>query len=503
MAGRRPSRRQVLSYGGTAAAALAVGGTGEAALQRFTDQGRMPPAAPSRTLLNDASGLNPTRVRGITFATSSTTDTTELLKPLLGRIAQGRDPALAISGARHSMGAQSLLRDGWILETQPMNRIALDSDKQVMRVGAGATWREIIPVLNTRGYAPKVMQSNHDFTIGGSLSVNCHGWHTNSPPIASTVQSLRLLTADGTVVTCCSTKNAELFRLALGGYGMFGVVLEADIAVVPNVLLQPDFVTVPTQDYTAAFARRVYAPASQVEMAYGRLSVDPGNFLNEAIIGTYTPIPESRGRRLPLPPLPQPGARRAIFRNSATSSAGKILRWWLEREAGPWLADKVSRNSLLNEPAAVFAISTPGTTDILHEYFIPQTRLWEFVRAAQEIIPRARGNLLNVTVRDTRRDERSTLAYAGQDVFGLVMLFVQERTAVGEAQMQAMTRDLIDAAISTGGAFYLPYRLHATKEQLNRAYPAWDAAMQAKHRYDPRGVFRNELYDRYGPDRDT
>lgn len=82
-----------------------------------------------------------------------------------------------------------------------MNRITLDSDKQVMRVGAGATWREIIPVLHARGYAPKVMQSNHDFTIGGSLSVNCHGWHTNSPPTASTVQSLRLLTADSTVVT--------------------------------------------------------------------------------------------------------------------------------------------------------------------------------------------------------------------------------------------------------------------------------------------------------------
>lgn len=499
MAVRRPSRRQVLSYSGTAAAALAVGGTGGAALQRFADQGELPPAAPSRTLLNDASGLNPTRVRGITFAASSATDTTALLKPLLGRITQGLDPALAISGVRHSMGGQSLLRDGWILETQPMNRITLDSDKQVMRVGAGATWAEIIPVLNAHGYAPKVMQSNHDFTIGGSLSVNCHGWHTNSPPIAATVQSLRLLTADGTAVTCSPSKNTELFRLAQGGYGMFGVILEADIAVVPNVMLKPAFVTVPTRDCAAAFTRRVYADASRVEMAYGRLSVDPGNFLNEAIIGTYTPILQSRGKRLPLPALPKPGARRAVFRNSAHSSGGKALRWWLERETGPWLADTVSRNSLLNEPAAVFANSTPGTTDILHEYFVPQTRLWEFVRAAQEIIPRARGNLLNVTVRDVRRDERSALPYARQDAFGLVMLFVQERTTAGEAQMQAMTRDLIDAAISAGGTFYLPYRLHTTKEQLHRAYPAWDAAMRAKHRYDPRGVFRNELYHRYGP----
>jgi hypothetical protein len=35
-----------------------------------------------------------------------------------------------------------------------------------------------------------------------------------------------------------------------------------------------------------AFAERVYSPASRVEMAYGRLSVDPHSFLEEAIIGT-------------------------------------------------------------------------------------------------------------------------------------------------------------------------------------------------------------------------
>ena len=77
------------------------------------------------------------------------------------------------------------------------------------------------------GPAPMVMQSNHDFTVGGSLSVNCHGWHANSEPIAGTVQSLRLLTADGDVVPCSSQENPELFHLALGGYGMFGAILEA------------------------------------------------------------------------------------------------------------------------------------------------------------------------------------------------------------------------------------------------------------------------------------
>jgi FAD/FMN-containing dehydrogenase len=247
------------------------------------------------------------------------------------------------------MGGQSLLRDGWLLDMQPLRGVELDRANRVMRVGAGATWRDVIPVLNAAGFAPTVMQSNHDFTVGGSLSVNCHGWHTNSEPVAGTVLSLRLLTADGDVVACGPQDNPELFRLALGGYGMFGVILEADIAVVPNVLFRkPEFDSVPTADYARSFAQRVYESGSPVEMADGRLSVDRDSFLDEAIIATFTPLPDTRGDVLPLTPALSSEIARAVYRNSANSGAGKALRWFLEREAAPWLADETSRNSVLN-----------------------------------------------------------------------------------------------------------------------------------------------------------
>jgi len=494
----RVSRRQVLTYGATAAGALAVGGFVGAAVQREIYDAQIPPTVAPQFLLDDASRLDPTPVRGVIFAGSSTTSTREVVTPLLRRIAEGQDPPLAVCGVRHSMGGQSLLRDGWVLDMQPLRGVVVDTANQLMRVGAGATWRDVIPVLNAAGLAPTVMQSNHDFTVGGSLSVNCHGWHTNSSPIAGTVQSLRLLMADGVVVACSPQADAELFHLALGGYGLFGVILEADIAVLPNVLFKkPDFVSVPTADYATSFAERVYEAGSPVEMAYGRLSVDPDSFLDEAIIATFTPVPDTRGDVLPLTPALSSEVARAVYRNSATSGVGKALRWWLEREASPWLADRVSRNSLLNEPAAVFANGTQDTTDILHEYFVPQARLWDFVGHAKEIIQGAEGNLLNVTVRDVRPDTRSVLAYAHEDVFGLVMSFVQVRSTTGEERMRGMTRELVDAAIATGGSFYLPYRLHATNEQLRRAYPAWETAMQAKDRYDPKHVFRNGLYDAY------
>ena len=397
------------------------------------------------------------------------------------------------------MGGQSLLSGGWILDMLPMNGIQIDPRHEVMRVGAGATWREIVPVLNAAGFSPAVMQSNNDFTVGGSLSVNCHGWQANRAPIADTVRSLRLLTADGTILACDDRENSELFRLVLGGYGLFGVILDADIAVVPNVRYRPGFVRVATRDYTTSFKGLVYTSGSRVEMAYGRLSIDPASFLEEAIIGTFVPDPESRGAVLPLTQPGLTGLGRAIFRNSADSVFGKSLRWWLERNIGPLLTGSVSRNSLLNRPAAVFANGSNETTDILHEYFLPQDRLWDFVRAARKIILGVEGDLLNVTIRDVREDTRSVLRYANKDVFGLVMLFVQDRSAAGEERMRKLTQALIDASIAEGGSFYLPYRLHATDAQLRRAYPTWETVVQAKRRYDPHGIFHNELYQRYGP----
>jgi FAD/FMN-containing dehydrogenase len=232
-------------------------------------------------------------------------------------------------------------------------------------------------------------------------------------------------------------------------------------------------------------------------MAYGRLSVDPRSFLDEAIIGTYVPIEATRGQVLPVKPEAHNNLRRAIFDNSVGSDTGKGLRWLLEKRLNPRLAGPVSRNSILSAPVNVLSNTDPDTTYILHEYFVPQARLWEFVQAARTIIRAADANLLNVTVRDVRQDQRSTLAYARQDVFGLVMTFVQQRTAAGETQMRDLTRHLIDAALGCGGTFYLPYRPHATLEQFRRAYPAWTVAMQAKKQYDPDGLFRNTFYDKY------
>ena len=64
--------------------------------------------------------------------------------------------------------------------------------------------------------------------------------------------------------------------------------------------------------------------------------------------------------------------------------------------------------------------------------------------------------------------------------------------------MQAITQDLIDAAIENDGRYYLPYRMHATHDQFHQAYPQADKFFALKRKYDPGELFQNLFYVKYG-----
>jgi hypothetical protein len=63
--------------------------------------------------------------------------------------------------------------------------------------------------------------------------------------------------------------------------------------------------------------------------------------------------------------------------------------------------------------------------------------------------------------------------------------------------MRDLTRDLIDLSSRVGGRFFLPYQLHYTAQQLERAYPEIRAFFAAKKRYDPDLLLTNTFYEKY------
>src|SRR6267378_2043542 len=214
------------------------------------------------TTVEDVSRLNSSRVRAIERLPGDVGAAIDTLWRLL-REAKEKHVSVSIAGARHSMGGHTFSSDGIVVDMLPLRAMALDDERQLLRVQAGAKWEDVIPFLGAHGLSVSVMQSDSPFTIGGSLSVNCHGWQNNRPPIASTVESFRLLVGDGRIVRCSRTENPELFSAALGGYGLFGFILDAELRVVPDARYRIERKLVRSGDYLDALD----AAVSQVRSA--------------------------------------------------------------------------------------------------------------------------------------------------------------------------------------------------------------------------------------------
>jgi FAD/FMN-containing dehydrogenase len=233
-------------------------------------------------------------------------------------------------------------------------------------------------------------------------------------------------------------------------------------------------------------------------MAYGRLNVDRARFFEDALLVTYRPaadqteIPAASGSGLM--------SRMAsyVYRWQLGNDPMKRLRWWSETVLAPAFSDgPATRNSLINEPVVTLDDRDPSRTDILHEYFVAPDRFDDFLTACREVIPASYQEFLNVTLRYVAQDDESLLSYARTPRIAAVMSFSQEMTSRGEADMANMTRSLIDRILEIGGSYYLPYRPHATADQLARSYPRAAEFAVAKRELDPNLIFRNNLWDSY------
>lgn len=447
------------------------------------------------SVLNDASELNPTKVyKHATLNSGLDMEYTNRLRAFLAE-AVDNDRPFAASTARHTMGGHSLPDQGLAL-TLSQKWIEADRENKTYRVTAGTRWSSVIAELDKIGFSPAVMQSNNDFGVASTFSVNAHGWPVPFGPMGSTVRSIRLMQADGDVIKCSRQDNPELFALAMGGYGLVGLITDLELDMVPNARLAPTYTPMAGADLGKNFAD-LLAKDSTIQMAYGRLDVSLDRFFEDGMLVTYSPTEDQAD----LPAAAGSGVishlSAGVFRSQLGSDVAKHLRWWTESTLGPQVVGDATRNSLMNEPVATLADGDPTRTDILHEYFVPPERFHEFVAHCQQVIPASYQQLMNITVRFVKADKESWLSFAPEPRIASVLLFSQEKTVRAEADMARVTHHLIERVLSIGGSYYLPYRPHATLDQFKRAYPKAEAFAARKRELDKSLTFRNRFWDNY------
>ncbi len=455
-------------------------------------------------VVNDVhSQLNETRVNRV-----ASPDSVEAIQAIV-REASAEHRAISIAGGRHAMGGQQFGTDTILLDTSRMDKVlSFDAEKGTLIVQAGIRWPELLDDLERRqkGMSPiwgiRQKQTGADrLSIGGALSANAHGRGLGIKPIIDDVESFTLVDADAKVRTCSRTENPELFRLAIGGYGLFGVIADVKLRLVPRRKVQR---------VVRVIDLRELAPAIEQRIAEGYLygdfqfDIDPESetFLTRGVFSCYrpvddkTPMPE-RQRQLrseewsELFYLAHTDKKKAFEAYSTYYRSTDGQLYWSDTHQ---LAEYLDNyHEKLNE-----RLGPAGRgTEMITEVYVRRDSLVDFMESVRKDLRDSRGNVIYGTIRFIEQDDESFLPWAKERYACIIFNLHTAHDPESVEKTAGDFRRLIDRAIQYGGSYYLTYHHWATRNQVETCYPRFVEFLKRKRAYDPQERFQSDWYRFY------
>lgn len=142
--------------------------------------------------------------------------------------ARDNDVALSMRGGGHNIAGLSLCDDGLMIDMSLMRGVWVDTNAKIAHCQPGCTLGDVDRETQVHGLAAVLgFVSNTGIaglTLGGGFGYLTKRWGWTS----DTVQSMRVVTANGELVTASESENADLFWGLRGGGGNFGIVTGID-----------------------------------------------------------------------------------------------------------------------------------------------------------------------------------------------------------------------------------------------------------------------------------
>lgn len=408
------------------------------------------------------------------------------------------------------MGAQQFGAGTVHIDTTALtDPIRFDSQHGLMEIQAGADWPAIIDA--TRRFQPDIeipwsirqKQTGADaMTLGGSISANAHGRGLLMQPLGDDIEDLTLMMADGTLLRCSREENAELFSLAIGGYGLFGIIVAATMRLSRRIKLRRLVDIIDIDDAMNAVFRRVEGGCIYGDFQY---AIDPSDdsFLRRGVFACYQPVEQS----VAVPDTAQdtlgPEAWLKLLHLAHTDKARAFALYgqhYLATHGQLYYSDTHQLSTYIPTYAEFLARSVPSSAPeslVIGEYDVPPDSLIAFMGKARAILRARQVEDIYGTIRSIRRDATSFLPWARSDYACVIFNLRTAHTAAAIEKTHATFRDLTDAVCEFDGSFYLTYHRAATARQVERCYPRFREFLALKLKYDPAERFQSDWYRHY------
>lgn len=439
--------------------------------------------------LNDVTKLNPIQVNKI-IKPKTVNEIVSAIKNTTGPI--------SIGGGKYSMGGQTAFENSLHIDMRLFNKIVnIDTTKKQITVQAGIRWRDIQKVIDPLNLSIKIMQTYSNFTVGGAISVNCHGRYIGHGPIISSVLELKIITANGDIIIANRDVNQDIFNAAIGGYGGIGVIAEATLQLVDNVKVERFHEVMPIEDYKAYFDKNIRSNENVVFQNGNLYPPKYDKIMSVSWQKTTKPLTDTD--RL----IPEDENYWLESHMAGVVSWGNSGKWIREYTIDPlyyipktvrWRNKEASYDVKELEPS-----SREKTTYVLQEYFIPVENIKSFIPKMSAVFQNNKVNVINVSLRHALPDHESYLSWARKEVFAFVVYYKQGTNQEAKDLVKKWTLEMTDAILSENGTWYLPYQPHATVEQFQKGYPDSNKYFELKNKLDPNQRFTNKLLDKYNP----
>lgn len=452
-------------------------------------------------LVNDIhSQLNATRLRAIHRPASI-----DALQATIRSAAADARP-VCIAGGRHAMGGQQFAHGADMIDMNGLTRV-LEFDRVHGRieVEAGMQWPELYRYLDetqrdaVRPWTFVQKQTGADrLSIGGALAANAHGRGLTCKPMVGDVEAFTLVDHRGALRRCSRTENVELFRAAIGGYGLYGVLASVLLRLTPRHPVQRVVEVIDVDDLPRMFEQRIAAGFRYGDFQFAT-DLNSDALLRRGVFSCYRPTdqvpPPAASRRqlsvddwkelLYLAHVDRAKAF-AMYSGYYLGTTGQVY-WSDEHQMSTYIDDY---HAALGERLGHYAHGGEMITEI----YVPRDALPDFLSNVRSDFRASRAELIYGTVRLIERDDETLLAWAKQPYACIIFNLHVTPTEAGIAQARQEFRKLIDRGLSYGGSYYLTYHRWATRSQVLAAYPQFPEFLAQKRRFDPDERFTSDWY---------
>jgi xylitol oxidase len=379
-----------------------------------------------------------------------------------------KENKVKVLGTRHCFNNIADSTDGF-LSVKPMDKvIAVDPAKRTVTVGAGITYGQLCPYLDSKGFALHNLASLPHISVAGACSTATHGSGEKNGNLATAASGLEMVTASGYLVNLSREREGDEFLGAVVGLGALGVITKVTLDIQPTFLMrQYVYENLPLsqlKDHFDAIESSAYSVSLFTDWQKQRINevwiksrVEEGQ--------AFHATPEFFGAKLAtrnLHPIAELSAE------NCTEQMGV---------PGPWYE---------RLPHFRMGFTPSAGKELQSEYFVPRQHAVEAILAVERLRDQVSPHLLISEIRAIAADELWLSPCYEQPCVTIHFTWKQDWPAVKKLM------PVIEKELSSFHARPHWGKLFTTSPtELKGIYKKMPEFIELSRKYDPKGKFRN------------